>query len=75
MSADVIGLHDRAAERLARREFPRLADAKAHLEGHTREEILAIARRVFEGGGATAEEDLLVCAFNRVQLAGENERC
>ena len=74
MSADVVGLHHREAERHARRWFPSLAEAKEVNARYTHDQIQEFARKSFYGNEALepAEFEALL-AYTRVRFADENE--
>lgn len=74
MNADVIGLHDREAERLARREFPSLAEAKEVNARYTHEQVQEFARKSFHRNEALEPGELeALLAYTRVRFADENE--
>lgn len=74
MSADVIGLHHREAERLARREFPSLADAIEVNARFTHEQIQEFARKSFHRNEALEQDELeALLAYTRVRFADHNE--
>lgn len=74
MNADVIGLHHREAERLARREFPSLAEAKEVRARYTLDQILEIARKSFYRNEALEPDELeALMAHTRVRFADEDE--
>lgn len=72
--SDVIGLHDREAERLARREFPSLAEAKEVNARYTFEQIQELARKSFHRNEELEPEELeALLAYARVRSADEKE--
>lgn len=74
MSADVIGLHHREAERLARREFPSLAEATEVNARYTHEQIQEFARKSFHRNEALEPDELeALLAYARVRFANESE--
>ena len=74
MEADVIGLHHREAERVARREFPSLADAKEVSARYTYAQIQEFARKSFHRNETLEPDELeALLAYTRVRFADENE--
>lgn len=71
MSADVIGLHHREAERLARREFPSLAEAKEVSARYTHEQIQEFARKSFRNEALEPDEMEALLAYTRVRFADD----
>jgi hypothetical protein len=66
----VHGLHHRQAERLARREFPSLAEAQQIAARYTAEQIIEIARRGFADPSAVTDEEAeAVVAYTRVRFS------
>jgi hypothetical protein len=67
---EVHGLHHRQAERLARREFPSLAEAQQIAARYTAEQIIEIARRGFADPSAVTDEEAeAVVAYTRVRFS------
>ena len=74
MSADVVGLHHRNAERLARREFPSLEEAKEFYARYTFEQVQEFASKSFHRNERLEPDELLaVLAYTRVRFADESE--
>lgn len=72
MSADLIGLHHREAERLARREFPSLAEAKEVSARYTHDQIQEFARKSFHRNEALEPDEMeALLAYTRVRFADE----
>lgn len=74
MSAEVIGMHHRNAERLARREFPSLAAAKEVYARYTPEQVQEFARKSFHRNEPLEPNELdALLAYTRVRFADSGE--
>lgn len=59
--------NDAIAKKLAAERFPRLADAVAMLSPFTFEQVMDIARRIYDGGAAPGDMDV-VLALTRTRM-------
>lgn len=67
--AEIIGLHDKDAARIARREMPSLKKAQEILSGVDPSRVLEIARRCFNSPESMTPEELeIIIADRRVRL-------
>lgn len=67
--AVIIGLHDREAARIARREMPSLKEAQEILTGVDPARVLEIAAKSFDAPESVTPEELdIVIADRRVRL-------
>ena len=72
--SDVIGLHHRNAERIARREFPSLAEAKEVYARYTFDQVQEFAAKSFHRNETLEAHELeALLAYTRVRFADENE--
>ena len=65
---EVVGLHHKLADKLAREEFPNLEDAVKVAKGWSQEEVIEIAGRCFMGG-VEYWELMVLLAYTRVRFA------
>lgn len=73
--SEVIGLHHRNAERLARREFPSLAEAKEVYARYTFDQVQEFAAKSFHRNEALEPHEYeALLAYTRVRFAEEGER-
>jgi len=72
MSGEIIGLHDREAERLGRREFPNLAEAMKVRAQYTDDQIREFASKSFYRNEKLEQHELeALLADARVRFADE----
>jgi mono/diheme cytochrome c family protein len=66
---DIVGLHDKAAERIVRREFPDLEEAKQVASNYTIDQIIELGEKGFrDPASITREEFDAVAAYLRVKF-------
>lgn len=66
----IVGLHDRKAERIARREIPSLDAAKEIMARWTESQVHEIAKRGFaDPGSLSGEEQDALLAYTRARFA------
>lgn len=73
--SNVVGLHHRSADRLARREFPHLAEAVDVASRYTPEQIQQFATKGFKDPQDLKPDELeALLAYTRVRFADEDDQ-
>lgn len=72
--SDVIGLHHRNAERIARREFPSLAEAREVYARYTFDQVQRFASKSFHRGEQLEPHEWeALLAYTRVRFAEDTD--